>query len=77
MKLMKLSKRALKIFELGLPIVAIALIYCAAWIASLDTYDAARLYMQTYSMIEHVMMSLLLIVGGALLFDLGERERQS
>lgn len=74
MKKCTLSSRSQRLFELMLPIIAAALIYCAATISSMEPYDAARLYARTYSMMEHVMMSLMLVVGGGLLFDLNERQ---
>ena len=73
MKQKKLSDGAAKLFLWLLPIVAAALIYCAVSFSRMEPYDAARLYMRTYSMMEHIMMSLMLIVAGGLLFDLEER----
>ncbi len=51
------------------PISAAAL-YTAFCRASLDTYDAARLYGMLVAEMEHILMSLLLAVGGALALDI-------
>ena len=70
----RLSKGAILILRCGLPLVAAVLIYCAASLSSMDTYDAARRYMRTYSILEHALMALLLETGGALLFDIAQRQ---
>ncbi len=64
------SRAALMILNCGLPLVAAALIYIAFTTASLEAYDAARLYPLLYAELEHALMSLLLIVGGAVVCDL-------
>ncbi|MBE6610995.1 MAG: hypothetical protein E7632_00770 [Ruminococcaceae bacterium] len=69
----KPTKIAKKIFHIGLPAVLTALIWCAFSISVMEPYDAARLSMRTYAMLEHLFMSLTLITGGGLLFDLYER----
>ena len=73
MKKLMLSSRAVRLFERMLPLIAGALIYCAVTLASMEPYDAARLYLRTYAMLEHVLMSLTLIVAGGLLLDLSGR----
>lgn len=70
-----LVRGAVTILHCGLPAVAAALIGCCFYITSLTAYDAARLYPIFTQMIEHILMSLLLIVGGALLYDLAWREK--
>ena len=68
-----LSDRAVRLYARMLPVVAAAAISCAVMICRMEPYDAARLYQRTYMMLEHVLMSLTLSVGGGLLLDLAER----
>ncbi len=75
-KINKLSPVSLKILKWGLAAVTIMLIYIVAYRAGLREYDAARLSLQFSYMMEHFAMSLLLIVGGALLFDIAAREKK-
>lgn len=70
----KLVRGADLILRFGLPLIAAELIYIAASLSSFDSYDIARLGMYIYSMMEHILMSLTLVVGGALLFDIAFRE---
>ena len=65
------------ILHCGLPLIAAALIYIAFTTASLEPYDAARLYPLLYLQMEHALMSLLLVVGGALLCDMSIKRGQS
>lgn len=71
-----LSRGSLNILKLGLAPVATAFIYIAFWRSSLDAYDAARLFPSLFAQFEHATMSLLLIIGGALLFDIASREKK-
>lgn len=62
------------ILRIGLTVIAAELIYILVSLSSMNSYDAARLGLYIYSMLEYIMMSLTLIVGGALLFDIAFRE---
>lgn len=64
------SRGACLILRLGLPVIAAELIYVAASLSELSGYDIARLGLYIYTMLEHILMSLTLVVGGALLFDI-------
>ena len=75
-KLPKLSPVAFAILKYGLAAVSVTLIYIAFTSASLDSYDAARLYPLFYEQMEHALMTLLLVVCGALLFDIASREKK-
>ena len=66
----QLSRGAMRILLFGLPAVASGLIYTAAYASSLDTYDAARHYPILRDSMEHILMSLMLTVVGALIYDL-------
>jgi len=68
-----LSGRAVRLYARMLPVIAAAAIACAVTVGRMEPYDAARLYQRTYMMLEHVLMSLTLTVGGGLLLDLAER----
>ncbi len=75
MKKFELTPHALQLFLRTLPFIAAALIYLALTLSQMEPYDAARLYMRTYAMMEHIYMSLTLIVAGGLVLDLQERQR--
>ena len=66
---------ALSILRYGLPFIALELTYIAVNISEMNTYELAKSRLSTASELEHVLMGLLLLVGGALLFDLASRER--
>jgi hypothetical protein len=72
----KLVRGATLILRIGLPLVALELIYIAYSLSNYSGYDIARLSLYIYSMLEHVLMSLVLIVGGSLLFDIAMREAE-
>lgn len=57
------------ILETGLPIIVVTLIYIAfrTYIKSSDPVSALNIVKQTSIMLEHALMSLTLILGGALL----------
>lgn len=57
------------ILETGLPIIVITLIYIAfhTYIKSSDPVSTLKIVKQTSIMLEHALMSLTLILGGALL----------
>ena len=71
-----LSRGSLNILKFGLAPVATAFIYIAFWHSSLDAYDAARLFPSFFEQFEHATMSLLLIIGGSMLFDVASREKK-
>lgn len=71
----KLSRGAVKILSAGLPAVALALIRTAAYTSSLDTYGAARYYPVLRGSMEHILMSLMLTVVGALLYDIAVKRQ--
>ncbi len=75
-KLPTLSPVSFAILKYGLGVVLAVFIYIAFTTASLDKYDAARLFPLFLEQIEHALMTLLLIVCGALLFDIAAREKR-
>ena len=60
----------------GLAVVATALVAVFVFILRLDGYDRIRLSATLFSMLEHIVMSFVLIFGGSLLFDLAEHEKE-
>lgn len=75
-KIPTLTPIAFAILKHGLAVVSAVLIYIAFTTASLDEYDAARLYPLFYEQMEHAVMTLCLVVCGALLFDIAAREKK-
>ena len=73
MKTPNLSHRARRFFGRIFPIIAAAMVFCVLTLSRMDAYDAARLYLRTYAMLEHLLMSLTVTVCGGLLLDLAER----
>lgn len=71
-----LSQVSMNILKLGLAPVALTFIYIALTRASLDAYDAARLFPSFLAQLEHAIMSLTLVICGALLFDIASREKR-
>ena len=76
MKKRTLSRSAAGILHWGLPAVSAVLLGTVFYISGFSVYDAARYYPATASAMEHILMSLLLVVCGALLADIAEK-RQS
>ncbi|MCI8386979.1 MAG: hypothetical protein HFE63_00740 [Clostridiales bacterium] len=68
------ARGAFMILRCGLPIIAAELIFIAISLSMMTSYDITRLCEYIHSIIEHIIMSLTLIVGGALLFDLAWHE---
>ncbi len=66
---------AISILRYGLPFVALELTYVAVRLSKMNTYELAKSRLCAAAELEHVLMGLLLLVGGALLFDLASRER--
>ncbi len=60
---------SMAVLKYGLAVVSAVLIYIAFSTATMDAYDFSRLHTLFVEQIEHAMMSLLLIVGGAVLLD--------
>lgn len=75
-KLPTLCPIAFAILKYGLAVVSATLIYIAFTTASLDTYDAARLFPLFLEQMEHAVMALCLVICGALLFDIAAREKR-
>ncbi len=73
---LRLSGPAVLLLKCLLPIILSALIYTASYTSSLDTYNAALFYPTLASQMEHILMSLLLTVGGALLLDISAKENK-
>lgn len=71
-----LSQGSLNILKFGLAPVALTFVYIAFTCSSLDTYDAVRLFPSLLAQFEHATMSFLLVIGGALLFDIAVREKK-
>ena len=71
-----LSRGSINILKFGLAPVALTFIYIAFTRSSLDAYDAARLFPSFSEQFEHAFMSFLLVIGGALLFDIAVREKK-
>lgn len=71
MKLTRLhiEKKPLSILQFGLPFVAVALLYTALYLSFAKSGEYYIIMNIGKQMLEHVMMSLTLLVGGTLLFD--------
>ena len=76
MKKIILCDAALCLLKWGLAAVSAALLYIAFTTASLDKYDAARLHSLFAEQMEHVLMSLLIVVGGAVMLDIAVKEKK-
>lgn len=72
-----ISKLSQSILAAGLPVVSLALIGGAVWLTTLDSYDLARLTPYIHSIYEHILMSLTLIVGGAMVADIAARDAEN
>lgn len=70
MKKRGFSPVSMAVLKYGLAAVSLVFLYIAVWAASLDVYDAARLYSLLAEQMEHAMMSLLLTVAGAVVLDI-------
>ncbi|MBQ2766261.1 MAG: hypothetical protein IJF48_04680 [Clostridia bacterium] len=66
---------SMAVLKYGLAVVSAVLIYIAFTTASLDAYDAARLHVLFVEEMEHALMSLLLIIAGAVLLDIAISKR--
>ena len=75
-KLTPLTPTAAAVLKYGLPFVALAFIYIAFSLSSLDTYDAVRLQIDYAEELECALSSLVLVVGGALVFDMLEKKKR-
>ncbi len=70
----KVSKR---IMEWGFLPAVFALIYTVFERASMSTYDAARYYGLFSEQVEHILMTILIVIVGAGIFDMNMRKNQS
>lgn len=75
-KLTPLTPIATAVLKYGLPFVAAAFVYIAFSMSSLDAYDAVRLQITYAEELECALASLVLVVGGALIFDILEKKRR-
>lgn len=76
MKLTRLhiEKKSLYILQFGLPVITAALLYTALYISGAKSGEYYITMNAGKQMLEHVMMSLMLLIGGALLFDYVQRK---
>lgn len=70
----RLGSGGISILRVGLPVVSAELIAVAVRCSEMSTYELVSGVGATRSMLEHILMSVVLIIGGALLFDIAERE---
>jgi len=70
-----LSNETLRLLEMLLMPIAAMLIMTAFYYSSLDTYEAAITRGLLFDMTESVMLSLVIAVGGGLLFDVEYKHR--
>lgn len=64
-----IDKKSLQILQLGLPFVLAALIYTVYYLLGAESGSYYIIMNIGKQLLEHAMMSLTLLVGGALLFD--------
>ncbi len=72
----KIENKAIRLLNIGLIAPLSALIYTAAEQACLTPYDAARQYGLLSEQMEYILMSLLLLVVGAGVFDMAMKKNQ-
>ena len=72
---LRLTNDAERILICLLTPIAAMLVITVFFYSSLDTYEAARFYPMLCSTLEHIMMSLLITVGGSLLLDIELKRR--
>ena len=70
----EISKLSQSILTAGLPVISLFLIGGAVWLTTLSSYDLARLTPYIHSIYEHILMSLALIIGGAMVADIAARD---
>lgn len=71
-----LAPGAVKIFAVGIAVISVELSAVIYQLSKLSTAEIAMLWQYIYTITEHLLMSLTLIVGGSLLFDLAVKERE-
>lgn len=76
LKIKEISKVSEKIMEWGFFAVSLVLLFTVFDRASMDTYDAARSYTVFADAMEHILMSLAIVVIGAGIFDMNMRKSQ-
>jgi len=70
------SPVARRILTVGLPIILCYLLYILFYLESGKEASAIGLQSEVLTMLEHVLLSLTLLVGGSCLFDLADREKK-
>ena len=76
LKIKEISRVSKKIMEWGFFAVTAVLMLTVSERASMDTYDAARSYALFSESMEHILMSLAIVVIGAGIFDMNTRKSQ-
>lgn len=66
---LNIDKRSLRILQLGVPFVIAALIYAALYLFCSESGSYYIIMNIGKQIVEHAMMTLTLLVGGALIFD--------
>ncbi len=64
-----IDKKSLSILQFGLPFIIVALLYTALYLNNAESGEYYIIMNTAKQLIEHAMMSLTLLIGGALLFD--------
>lgn len=75
-KKIKIHNKAVRFLNIGLLAPLLALVYTVFQQLSLSDYDAARQYSLLSVQMEHILMSLLLLVLGAGVFDMALKKSQ-
>ena len=81
MKLLKktfvgMGKRAKKVLLLGLPVIIAELVFVASTLVLANGRELVSLVHIFPLMLENILLSLVLLVGGAILFDFCEKETE-
>jgi hypothetical protein len=74
---LNIDKRSLRILQVGVPFVIAALIYAALYLFFSESGSYYIIMNIGKQLVEHAMMSLTLLVGGALLFDYTIRKERN
>ena len=73
----RFSEKGFMILRAGLPVVSAELIAITAKYSSLTRFEQAVSVGALREMLIHIAMSVTLLVGGALLFDIAERDMKN
>ena len=76
MKFYKPRRAVMGFLHIALPLISISLVVFAFIISSLDAYETARYYTLITDAFEHILMALLITVGGGVLLDIAIREKE-